>query len=189
MMTPNLQIRSQQSPTTLQWWLIDTNAQAPYMGTLGSAGSDLHTLRKTWIDPRSTQTVPTGLGIQISKGHFGHILPQSSLALKGLQIMAGVIPLDSVGEMKVLLHDVSSQPVQLQAQEQVAQIVIIPSHKGEWQQLPQAPDATTRVGGFGSTNMRTGAEAWVKKHPHNRPRAAEVVAEGANDTLAVTCTG
>ena len=72
--------------------------------------------------------------------------------------MAGVIDSDSVGEMKVLPHDVSSQPVQLQAQEWVAQLVIIPYHKGQWQQLPQTLDDTTSVGGFGSTNMKTGAK-------------------------------
>ena len=43
MMTPNLQIRSQQCPTTSKWWAIDPNAQAPYVGTLVSAGSDSHT--------------------------------------------------------------------------------------------------------------------------------------------------
>ena len=169
MMIPSLQIRSQQSPTTLQWWAIDPTAQAPYMGTLGSAGSDLHTLQEIWIDPNTTHTIPTGLGIQTPKGHFGHIRPRSSLALKGLQIMAAVIDSDHMGEMKVLPPDVSSQPVQLQAQEQVAHVVVISYRKGEWHQLPQVPGATTRVGGFGSTSMKPGAKVWVRDIPTTGP--------------------
>ena len=74
-MTPNLQIHSQQCPSTLKWWAIDCNVQAPYKGTLGLAGSDLCTLQEIWIDPNITQTIPTGLGIQIPREHFGHMLP------------------------------------------------------------------------------------------------------------------
>ena len=56
MMTPSLQICSQLCPTALKWRAIDPNAQAPYMGTLESAGSDLHTLWEIWINPITTYT-------------------------------------------------------------------------------------------------------------------------------------
>ena len=83
--------------------------------------------------------------------------------------MAAVIDSDHMGEMKVLPPDVSSQPVQLQTQEQVAHVVVISYRKGEWHQLPQVPGATTRVGGFGSTNMKPGAKVWVRDIPTTGP--------------------
>ena len=99
--------------------------------------------------------------------------------------MAGVIDSDSVGEMKVLPHDVSSQPVQLQAQERVAHVGIIPYRKGEWQQLPQAPDAATRGRGFGSTHMKTGAVVCARNVLTIGPGPQRLLL----NTLPVTYTG
>lgn len=92
--TPNLQIRKTNIFQTLKWWAIHPNAQAPYTGTTASAGHDLHNVGEIWLDPNTTKIVSTGLGIQIPKRYYGQIAPRSSLAQKGIQIMAGIIDSD-----------------------------------------------------------------------------------------------
>lgn len=85
------------------------NAQAPYASVTASAGYDLHNIQGVWLDPAITETVATGLGIQIPKGYYGQIAPRSSLAQKEIQIVADIIDSDYVGEIKILLHDVSKE--------------------------------------------------------------------------------
>lgn len=139
MMTPNLQIRKIHTFPTLHWWAVHPNAQAPYMGTTASAGPDLHNVKEIRLDPNTSQTVPTGIGIQIPKGYHGQIAARSSLAQKGVQIMAGVIDADYVGEIKILLHNVSKESLHFLPGTGIAQILIIPYASTDiWETLDTA---------------------------------------------------
>lgn len=157
------------------------------MGTLESAGNDLRTLEAVDIPPGQIVTVPTGLGIEIPTSHFSWIAPRSSLAVKGLHIMAGIIDADYVGEIQVLLH-VTSEAITLNAQDRIAQLVIVPYLKGQWRQLDAPPPVTTKTGGFGSSDLKGETRVWVKPTPTAAPLKAQVVATGSN-TLAVMLPG
>lgn len=75
MMTPNLQIRKVHTFPALHCWAAHPNAQAPYVGTTASAGRDLHNVEEIWPEPNTSQTVPTGIGIQTPKGSMVRSLP------------------------------------------------------------------------------------------------------------------
>lgn len=187
MLTPNLQIR-RTSEQSLQWWAIDKRSQSPLLGTLESAGNHLRSLEVVDIPPGWIVTVPTGLGIKIPTGHFGWITPRSSLVVKGLQIMAGIIDEASVGEIRVLLHNVASEATTHNAQDRIAQLIIVLYQKGQCHHLDAPPPVTTRTGGFGSTELKIGVKVWVKRTSTAAPPKAEVVAKGSN-TFALMLPG
>uniref|UniRef100_A0A672UBS6 Deoxyuridine 5'-triphosphate nucleotidohydrolase n=1 Tax=Strigops habroptila TaxID=2489341 RepID=A0A672UBS6_STRHB len=89
MTTPNLQIKPL------------TGALALYRATPDAAGLDLYSLQMHRLNTRGICVIDTGTGLYIPSGYFGLIAPRSALAIKGIQILAGIIDSDYDGEIKV----------------------------------------------------------------------------------------
>lgn len=120
-------------------------------------------MNEFWIDAGHTHAVHSGIGVQIPSNHFGHLLPQSSLAAKGTQIMGGIIDSDYVGEIIIQLHNISKESIHFL--DRMAQLIIVPYKTVHWEQIDKSSNVTTRKGGFGSTTEKPGSKVWVKKTP------------------------
>lgn len=100
--------------------------------------------------------VPTGLVLQLPRGHEAQIRPRSGLALKhGITVLnsPGTIDADYRGEIKVLLINLGKEPFTLRRGDRVAQLVVAPVTQ-VIVALVDDLDMTARgVGGFGSTGM------------------------------------
>ena len=91
----------------------------------GSAGVDLmasETVVIDWTD--ETFLVPTNVWGPLQSGYFGLLKGRSSSALKGLNIIPGVIDADYQGEIKIMLR-LSSYYV-IEAFTRIAQLILIP---------------------------------------------------------------
>ncbi len=107
------------------------------------------------IAPGEVTLVPTGLVIGVPPGHFLGVFARSSTPLKkGLMVANGVGVVDSdycgpKDEIKVQVLNFTQAAVSIKKGDRIAQGLILPFVRVEWQDSSEAPGVTR--GGFGST--------------------------------------
>ena len=134
-------------------------AKTPTYGSEFSAGADLYSATDSPIEiaPHQTVFIGTGLCAEIPEGYVGLVYARSGLACKkGLAPAnkVGVIDADYRGEIKVALHNHSEQTQTVEAGERIAQMVIAPFLKCEFNEVETLSDTVRGEGGFGSTGTK-----------------------------------
>lgn len=138
---------------------LNENAIIPTYGSEFSAGADLYALvnNEITINPGETVMIHTGIAMEIPVGYAGFIYARSGLATKkGLapSNKVGVVDADYRGEIMVSLHNHSSIPAVVQNGERIAQLVIAPFFKAEFEIADKLSDTARGAGGFGSTGTK-----------------------------------
>ena len=128
----------------------------PAYESLLSAGMDLRAdiNEPISIAPGERVLVPTGLYIALPEGYEAQIRPRSGLAFKhGITILnsPGTIDADYRGEIKVLLINLSNETFEIHDSERIAQMVVAPFAKVEWEQTDTLDTTQRGEGGFGHT--------------------------------------
>lgn len=137
--------------------LLGTPDSLPMRGTPFSAGFDLKAASITepfTIKPFETVMVGTGIAVEIPDGHFGAVFPRSGIAAKcGLRLAncVGVIDSDYRGELKVALHNDTTEPQTIEPMERIAQLIIIPYISPELNVVGKLSNTERGSGGYGST--------------------------------------
>jgi dUTP pyrophosphatase len=128
----------------------------PTYATAGSAGSDLHAAveGERVLEPGERALIPTGVRIALPSGYEAQVRPRSGLALAhGLVLpnAPGTIDSDYRGELKVIVWNSGSDRYVIRRGDRIAQLVVSPVTRVEWDEQPDL-DATSRgPGGFGHT--------------------------------------
>ncbi|MBE5742776.1 MAG: dUTP diphosphatase [Clostridiales bacterium] len=135
---------------------LTDSAIIPTYGSSGSAGGDLYACleEEVTVAPNQTVLIGTGLAVQIPDGYVGLVYARSGLATKSGLAPAnkvGVIDSDYRGEIKVALHNHSLEMRTVKSGDRIAQMVIAPYLKVEYEQVSQLTDTERGEGGFGST--------------------------------------
>ncbi len=135
---------------------LKKNAKKPSYGTEFAAGADLYACieNNIIIEPGQTAFVGTGLTMEIPSGFVGLIYARSGLACKkGLAPAnkVGVIDSDYRGEIIVALYNHGSEPIEVEHEERVAQMVIAPYIYAAYEEAESLEETTRGDGGFGST--------------------------------------
>ncbi|MDY3869344.1 MAG: dUTP diphosphatase [Pyramidobacter sp.] len=129
----------------------------PEYATEQSAGMDLRAREPMTLEPGEIAAVGTGLHIELPSGYEAQIRPRSGLALKhGISIpnAPGTIDADYRGEIRVILVNLGKEAFRIEPGDRIAQMVIAPVVRAQWQLCSQL-DATERQdGGFGSTGRK-----------------------------------
>jgi len=138
---------------------LNENAVIPTYGTEYSAGADLYacTEEDITINPGETKLIKTGIAMEIPVGYAGFIYARSGLASKkGLAPAnkVGVIDADYRGEVMVALYNQSNEPQVIAAKERIAQLVIAPFLKVEFEEVDELTETVRGAGGFGSTGTK-----------------------------------
>ncbi|MFZ4506513.1 MAG: dUTP diphosphatase [Fimbriimonas sp.] len=134
--------------------VVEPGVELPAYKTAGAAAVDLCCNEDFSLAPLERKLVPTGVRIAVPEGYEAQVRPRSGLALKhGISMVntPGTIDSDYRGEIGLILINFGETVVQFSRGERVAQLVLCPVSRFEWQPVDQL-DATDRgAGGFGST--------------------------------------
>ncbi len=114
------------SMASVGFYKLRPDAIIPSKATPGSIGLDLHSVEPYIILPGQRVVVSTGLQVFLPDGVYGRIAPRSGLAVKhGLDVGAGVIDPDYLGEVRVVLfnHD-ENIPFIIRPGYRIAQLIL-----------------------------------------------------------------
>ena len=130
---------------------MSEKATIPSKGTPTAAGFDLYSAKTITIWPKTSEVMPTDLKIELPKNSYGQIAPRSGLALKGLDIGAGVIDQDYRGNLKILLINNGTTSYEVREGERVAQLLVKPILNPTIKTMEELTESTRGDRGFGST--------------------------------------
>ena len=106
------------------------------------------------LKPMQRSLIPTGLFIALPEAYEAQIRPRSGLAIKhGLTCLnsPGTIDADYRGEIKVILINLSDSEHVIQPGDRIAQMVVQPVVRVEWQPVAEIDETERNAGGFGHT--------------------------------------
>ena len=138
-------------------WCVDFGRDVRQCAGDGAlAGYDLYanTREKLIILPHETVVIGTGLAFELPEGTFGAIYARSGLASKkGLRPAncTGVVDSDYRGEVKVAIHNDSTQAQEISAGERIAQLILQTYIPMAFEEVNDLEQSDRGEAGFGST--------------------------------------
>ncbi len=132
----------------------------PAYATPGSAGMDLRAMleQPLAIAPGETHLIPTGMAIHVEDPKLAAvILPRSGLGHKhGIVLgnLVGLIDSDYQGQLFVSCWNRGSDSFLIEVGERIAQLVIIPVVRAEFEIVDEFKQSDRGAGGFGHSGRQ-----------------------------------
>lgn len=107
----------------------------PDYGTSGAACIDLRIAEDVHLEPGQQKTVGTGLFVEIPKDWSFQIYSRSGMCHKHGIIVnnaPGIIDEDYRGEIKLILFNSGTHPIDMYRKDRVAQAELVPVHRISW---------------------------------------------------------
>jgi len=135
---------------------LDPAVKLPEYKTSGASGMDLIAFLKKPINvkPKTSSLIPTGLSVAFSKDYEIQIRPRSGLAAKkNISVLntPGTIDSDYRGEIKVIIYNHGNNDFTINNGDRIAQMILTPVVKIEFEETSDLPETIRGEGGFGST--------------------------------------
>ncbi|PFG67019.1 dUTP diphosphatase [Enemella evansiae] len=134
---------------------LDPELPVPRYAHHDDAGADLLAAEDVELAPGERRLVPTGVAIALPEGYAGFVHPRSGLAARhGLTIVnaPGTVDAGYRGEIKVcLLNTDPHEPIRLNRGDRIAQLVVQPVIRAEFQLVDTLSESVRGAGGHGST--------------------------------------
>ena len=135
---------------------LNSKVKLPSYKTNGSSGMDLMAFidKPISILPQKSELIPTGLSIAIPDNAEVQIRPRSGLAVKNnISVLntPGTVDSDYRGELKVILYNHGNKEFIVNNEDRIAQMVLTPIIKANFEEVENLPETIRGKGGFGST--------------------------------------
>ena len=135
---------------------LDSKVQLPKYKTDGSSGMDLMAFLESPVNlkPQESKLIPTGISIAIPEDTEIQIRPRSGLAAKSnISVLntPGTIDSDYRGEIKIILFNHGKEDFVVNNNDRIAQMILMPIVKAEFEEVENLPKTLRGSGGFGST--------------------------------------
>ena len=136
----------------------DTNRDLPLPAyqSNGAVAVDLHAAitEEVNMQPGNIASIPCGFALAIPEGFEAQVRPRSGMAGQhGISVVnsPGTIDSDYRGEVKVLLINLGTAHFVIKRGMRVAQLLVFPVPRIEWQEVDELPATIRAHGGFGHT--------------------------------------
>ncbi len=129
----------------------------PHYATAGAAGLDLRACidAPLTLGPGESELVSSGIAIHVGDpGHAAVILPRSGLGSKhGIVLgnLVGLIDSDYQGPVTISVWNRGAAPFTIQPLDRIAQLVVVPVVRVEFEVVEEFAASARGAGGFGST--------------------------------------
>ena len=135
---------------------LNSKVKLPSYKTDGSSGMDLMAFidKPISILPQKSELIPTGLSVAIPNNTEVQIRPRSGLAIKNnISVLntPGTVDSDYRGELKVILYNHGNKEFIVNNEDRIAQMVLVPIIKANFEEVENLPETIRGEGGFGST--------------------------------------
>ena len=139
---------------------LNSLAKLPSYKTDGASGMDLMACieKPISLEPGKSCLIPTGLSVAFSEKYEIQIRPRSGLAAKNnISVLntPGTIDSDYRGEIKVILYNHGKEDFLINNKDRIAQMILTPVIKMEFEETDDLPETVRGEGGFGSTGKWT----------------------------------
>lgn len=128
-----------------------------HTGPWGDLAADLSAAAAVTLSPTGTpgctQAVPTGIALELPSTHGALVEDRSGLALRGLTTLAGVIDPGYRGELRIVLTNLTPDPVQISPGDRIAQLRIVQRIEAAFEEVHEIAEAPRGANGFGSTGV------------------------------------
>jgi len=115
-------------------------------------GYDIFADESVKLNGGEYKLISTGISVLSSNSKWGFLIKdRSSMACRGLFTHAGVIDCGYTGEVKVLLHNVNSYPVDIYKGDKISQMIPTKVIGFEVEEVSELYETTRGSNGFGST--------------------------------------
>lgn len=131
-------------------------SEMPSYATGGSSGMDLCAAiaEPVTIPWGSRMLIGTGISVAVPEGYELQIRSRSGMSLRRGVVVAnspGTVDSDYRGEVGVILQNAGSQPYVVDPGDRIAQAVLAPVFRIEWNQVEALDETVRGSGGYGST--------------------------------------
>ena len=135
---------------------LNSKVQLPKYKTDGSSGMDLMAFLENPVNlkPQESELIPTGITFAIPEDTEIQIRPRQGLAAKSnISVLntPGTIDSDYRGEIKIILFNHGKEDFVINNNDRIAQMILMPIVKAEFEEVENLPKTLRGSGGFGST--------------------------------------
>lgn len=127
------------------------DARLPTRAHHDDAGIDLYSCGNHTIKPHQSLMIPIGIAIEIEEGYVGLIWDKSSIGLKSIKTLGGVIDAGYRGELHIMAYNLADEPYTFEHGHKVAQMIIQKVEFPEIIESAELSESKRGTGGFGST--------------------------------------
>lgn len=148
--------------TKIQMKIVDSriNTMMPEYATEGSAAFDLRACldQPLTLEPNQVQLIGTGISIYIGDPNYAAmILPRSGMGHKNgivLGNLVGLIDSDYQGQLMISAWNRSTTAFTINPMDRIAQLVIVPVLRPEFEIVEEFTETNRGVDGFGSSGVK-----------------------------------
>lgn len=143
----------------MQYVKLNKDAKDLAYAKAGDAGIDLSVIEFVALAPFGEQNykklLGTGISVKIPEGHFGLIVPRSSMSKKGIMLAntCGIIDSGYTGELMLYVQNMTKDVNYINPGDRIAQMIIVPFTSVVLHSVDKLPETDRGTGGFGSTGV------------------------------------